>query len=174
MFETDKPACHNIPMLDGNNYTVWSSRMKIFLRGKQVYFSCVAKMDEAAPIDVQTNYMEANNEAISCIVSRINQQCYNEVIDKVTVDSSVDLWTKISNQYTRVHLIVPETTRTKVPRTLPICVGSDVLTLSKNSILPGGCGGFGFNIVCGTFLRLDDQTSRDWSVVSMTVLVTFG
>jgi hypothetical protein len=58
--------------------------------------------------------------------------------------------------YTRVHLIVLETTRTKVPRTLPICVGSDVLTLLKNSILPGGCRGFGFNSVCGTFLQLDN------------------
>jgi hypothetical protein len=95
----NKLSCQNIPMLDGQNYTVWSSRMKIFLRGKKVYFACVEEMDANAPVEVKDNYLKANDEAISYIVARINERCYNEVIDKITVKSAAALWTKISHQY---------------------------------------------------------------------------
>jgi hypothetical protein len=56
-------------------------------------------LDSEARLDIKANYLEANDEAISYIVSQINKRCYNEVIDKITVDSAVALWTKISNQY---------------------------------------------------------------------------
>ena len=94
----NKLSCQNIPMLDGNNFTVWRSQMKRFLQGKKVYFACVKEMDEDAPVEVKANYLKAKNEAISYIVAWINKRCYNKVIDKITVESPATLWTKISNQ----------------------------------------------------------------------------
>jgi hypothetical protein len=77
MNDSDKLLRHNIPMLYGDNYTAWSSRMKTFLRGKKLFFACSNGWDEAAPQDVKVAYLSENNKAISFIVSRLNERCFN-------------------------------------------------------------------------------------------------
>ena len=69
MNDSDKLHRLNIPMLDGDNYTAWSSRMKIFLQGKKLFFAYTNKWDKQSPADVKTAYLLANDEAISYIVS---------------------------------------------------------------------------------------------------------
>jgi hypothetical protein len=101
----NKIHCQNIPILDGENYTAWSSQMKIFLRGKKLFHVCNNGWDKNAPQDVKTNYLESNDEAISFIVSRMNERCFNEVVDTSTIDSAHLLWTKIIQQYAS-HSIV--------------------------------------------------------------------
>jgi hypothetical protein len=105
MNDSDKISRHNIPILDGENYTAWSSRMKIFSRGKKLFFTCSTGWDETAPEDVKAAYLVANDEAISFIVSRINERCFNGVVDASTIDSANLLWSKISQKYAS-HSIV--------------------------------------------------------------------
>jgi hypothetical protein len=62
--DSDKLHRLNIPMLDGDNYTAWSSRMKIFLQGKKLFFACANRWDKQAPGDVKAAYLSANNKAI--------------------------------------------------------------------------------------------------------------
>jgi transposase InsO family protein len=105
MSDTDKIHRHNIPILDGDNYTAWSSRMKIFLRGKKVFHACSSGWDETAPQDVKANYLAANNEAISFMVAHMNKRCFNEVVDTSTINSAHLLWTKISQQYASQSIV---------------------------------------------------------------------
>jgi hypothetical protein len=73
--------------------------MKIFLQGKKLFFACANGWDKQAPGDVKAAYLLANNEAISYIVSRLNERCFNEVVDTTTTNSAHLLWSKIASQY---------------------------------------------------------------------------
>ncbi|PLW04843.1 hypothetical protein PCANC_28914 [Puccinia coronata f. sp. avenae] len=51
------------------------------------------------PIEVKAKFLEANNKAISYIVSRMNDCCYNEVVNNTTIDSAFSFWAKIAKKY---------------------------------------------------------------------------
>ena len=89
----------NIPVLDGNNYTTWSSWMKIFLCGKKVFLAFSVQLNNNEPVKIKAKYLEANNKAISYMVSRMNNCCYNEVIDMSTIDSTFSIWAKLAEKY---------------------------------------------------------------------------
>jgi hypothetical protein len=51
--------------------------------------------DGGAPIEMQNKYLEA----ISFMVSWMNKQCYNEIVNKITINSTRELWDKITKKY---------------------------------------------------------------------------
>jgi hypothetical protein len=79
--------------------------MKIFLRGKKLFNMCINGWDKNAPEDVKTEYLVSNDEAIALMVARMNERCFNKVVNATTINSAHLLWSKIAQQYAS-HSIV--------------------------------------------------------------------
>jgi hypothetical protein len=92
-------------MLDGTNYTNWSGRLKVHLRGKGLWYVCMAGLSIPSLDKDRLSYVKAKNKAITIIVPRFNVRVYNEVVKKDTIDYVMLLWDKIASQYTS-HLVV--------------------------------------------------------------------
>jgi hypothetical protein len=88
-----------LPILDGTNYTNWSGRIKVHLRRKELWNVCTVPMNPLATSEEKEKYNKSNFEAIAIIIPRLNTSCYNEVVNKETIDVSTLLWKKITNQY---------------------------------------------------------------------------
>ena len=97
--KNDTPASNGVPVLDGSNYTNWSSRMFIYLRGKDLWDCCTIPIANTATDAERTAYLKAGHKAISLITSRINPRCYNEVVNNITTSDPILLWKKIGSQY---------------------------------------------------------------------------
>jgi hypothetical protein len=88
-----------LPILDNTNYTNWSGRIKVHLCGKDLWNVCTVPVNPLATDDKKEKYTKSNYEAIEIIIPRLNACCYNEVVNKDTIDTATLLWQKITNQY---------------------------------------------------------------------------
>jgi hypothetical protein len=57
-----------LPILDGTNYTNWSGRIKVHLRGKELWNTCTSVLLPTATNKEETKFIKANNEAIAIII----------------------------------------------------------------------------------------------------------
>lgn len=99
MSENETQNSLNIPILDGTNYTIWSSRMKIILRAKNIFDACITNLTNLSSIEETSKYNEISDKAIAIIMSGIKENCYDEVINSDTIDDVALLCQKISEQY---------------------------------------------------------------------------
>jgi hypothetical protein len=78
--------------------------MKVQLRGKDLWSVCITPpADPITTTPVSASIVSANttasDRAISIIVPRLSQRCYNECVNSTTIDSAFLLWKKITDQY---------------------------------------------------------------------------
>ncbi|PLW40238.1 hypothetical protein PCASD_08559 [Puccinia coronata f. sp. avenae] len=88
-----------LPIFDDPNYTNWSGRIKVHLCGKDLWNVCTVPVNPLATDNKKEKYTKSNYEAIEIIIPRLNACCYNEVVNKDTIDTATLLWQKITNQY---------------------------------------------------------------------------
>jgi hypothetical protein len=90
-----------LPILNADNYSSWYGRMKVHLRGKDLWNVCVTRLPvEPAPSSTAvTKHTKAMNEAIAIIIPRLNSRCYRECVNPLTMDDSFLLWEQIADQY---------------------------------------------------------------------------
>jgi transposase InsO family protein len=98
-----------LPILDGTNYTNWSGRMKVHLRGKELWDVCTLGLVTIGPLPPSSKekakFKKANNKAIAIIIPHLNARCYNEVVNKNAINEAALLWAAISAQYA-LHSVV--------------------------------------------------------------------
>ncbi|KAA1126421.1 hypothetical protein PGTUg99_005694 [Puccinia graminis f. sp. tritici] len=90
---------HLLPILNGKNYPSWYGQMKVQLRGKDLWLVCITPLAEGATATITAENSTASDKAISIIVPRLSQQCYNEYVNSTTIDSAYLLWKKIADQH---------------------------------------------------------------------------
>jgi hypothetical protein len=90
-----------LPILNTNNYSSWYGRMKVHLRGKDLWNICITCLPiEPAPSSTAVaKHSKAMNEAISIIIPRLNARCYRECVNSITMDDSFLLWEQLADQY---------------------------------------------------------------------------
>jgi hypothetical protein len=90
-----------LPILNADNYSSWYGRMKVHLRGKDLWNVCVTRLAiEPVPSSTAVSkHTKAMNEAIAIIIPRLNSRCYRECVNSLTMDDSFLLWEQIANQY---------------------------------------------------------------------------
>jgi hypothetical protein len=72
--------------------------MKVQLQGKDLWLVCINPLAEGATAIAKGENSTSSDRAISIIVPRLSQRCYNECVNNTTIDSAYLLWKKIADQ----------------------------------------------------------------------------
>jgi hypothetical protein len=130
-----------LPILDGINFTNWLGRIKVHLRGKDIWNACTVPLNPLATVEEKEKYSKSNFGVIAIITPRLNARCYNEVVNKDTIDVAALLWKKIMINTHHIQSLIeaesscngptsltPEIFRTTLIKLAHLCLISNRLT----------------------------------------------
>ncbi|EFP91509.2 uncharacterized protein PGTG_17563 [Puccinia graminis f. sp. tritici CRL 75-36-700-3] len=69
-----------LPILNVENYSSWYGRMKVHLRGKDLWNVCITRLlvKLAPSVAAIAKHAKAINKAITIIIPRLNSHCYRD------------------------------------------------------------------------------------------------
>ncbi|MBW0553900.1 hypothetical protein O181_093615 [Austropuccinia psidii MF-1] len=86
-------------MLDGSSFSRWSVCMKDHPRSRDLLEVCEHPPGEGASTITINRWTKSCYEAVSAILSRINERVLLELINLETSEKANLLWSQINNQY---------------------------------------------------------------------------
>jgi hypothetical protein len=90
-----------LPIINMDNYSSWYGRMKVHLRGKDLWNVCITRLPiEPVPSETAVaKHTKSMNEAIAIIIPHLNSCCYRECVNVSMMDNSFLLWQQLAGHW---------------------------------------------------------------------------
>ncbi|MBW0495077.1 hypothetical protein O181_034792 [Austropuccinia psidii MF-1] len=89
----------HVPVLDGQNYPLWSILIDIELSARGLWDVCSSELCPTTDASVINNWNQLSFEAVQLILSRLHPEIIVTGVNANTVENTKLLWTKIHEKF---------------------------------------------------------------------------
>ncbi|MBW0473975.1 hypothetical protein O181_013690 [Austropuccinia psidii MF-1] len=90
---------NHAPILDGQNFPLWSILIEVELSAQGLWEVCSSDSSPGADALTVSNWNQLNVEAVQLILRRLHPEIIITVVDGSTVKNSKLLWNKINTKF---------------------------------------------------------------------------